>query len=99
MGHYGNHKVLEKNPRKHRNFEDFLYLYKKVFHMYIVTKLLVFLLVFAILIVIREVLNFLLVMLSEDKSIKFNLTKKRLIILGVAISYIFTIIFTGFKFL
>lgn len=65
--------------------------------MYITKKILVFLLIFAILVVVREIVNFVLVMLSEDRAIKFDLTKRRLIILGVSISYIFTIIFTGFK--
>lgn len=67
--------------------------------MLIATKILLFILVFAILIVLKEGINFFLVMRDvlkgEDR--KLEMSNKRLIVLGCAISYIFTIIFTGFK--
>ena len=65
--------------------------------MYIATKLLVFFLVFSILIVVREVLNLIGEMQKEDGH--YAPGKGRLVLLGVAISYIFTIIFTGFRLL
>lgn len=69
--------------------------------MYWITKILVFILVFACLIVIKEGANFFLVLRdafkNEGSERKLNMTTKRLIILACAISYIFTIIFTGFK--
>lgn len=68
--------------------------------MYIVEKILLFILIFAILIVLKEGINFFLVMreaLKGENERQLNLSTKRLVILGCAISYIFTIIFTGFK--
>lgn len=56
----------------------------------------VFVLVFSALIVIREVLDFLLKFFSNTEE-KYKPGKGRLILLGCAISYIFTIIFTGFR--
>lgn len=57
----------------------------------------VFVLIFAILIVIREGFNF--TVAFTQKNGKYNPDKRRLILLAIAISYIFTIIFTGFKLL
>lgn len=65
--------------------------------MYIATKIMVFLLVFAILVVLREVFSLIGEMQKEDGH--YSPGKGRLVLLGVAISYIFTIIFTGFKLL
>lgn len=62
-------------------------------------KLMVFLFVFSILIILKELLVFVLLASStnskEEKKITY--TTKRLVCLGIAISYVFTIIFTGFK--
>lgn len=64
--------------------------------MYIAQKVLVFLLVFAVLICLRELGDFVFTLLDERRE-GLSITKKRLILLACAISYIFTIIFTGFK--
>lgn len=56
-----------------------------------VTKIFVFILVFAILNVIREIVKFLQAMKDE----KPNMTNGRLIGLGLSIAYIMTIIITG----
>ena len=69
--------------------------------MYWITKLLVFILVFACVVVIREFASFLLAVFSfrtnEDAS--YTITKARLWLLALSLSYIFTIIFTGFRIL
>lgn len=64
--------------------------------MFLVKKLMVFLLVFAILIVLRETFNFGLAFFSNGNE-KYQPGKGRLVLLACAISYIFTIIFTGFR--
>ena len=56
-----------------------------------VMKIFVFILVFAILNVIREIVKFLQAMKDE----KPNMTNGRLIGLGLSIAYIMTIIITG----
>lgn len=56
-------------------------------------KIMVFLLVFSILIVLREIIEFIK---AYKKDVALNMGVKRAIILGVAISYIITIICTGF---
>lgn len=63
--------------------------------MFIAKKIMVFVLVFAILVVLREVLDFIFE-LTKDNG-KYVPTKTRLISAALALSYIFTIIFTGFK--
>lgn len=60
----------------------------------IIIKLLTFLLVFAILIVIREIWSVIKAYYLTQKN---NITTTRLIGLGLSIAYIITIIFTGFK--
>jgi hypothetical protein len=60
----------------------------------IATKIMVFFLIFAILIVLREIFDFVIKVITSGK---YEPGKKRLILAAVAISYIFTIIFTGFK--
>ncbi len=65
--------------------------------MFIVKKIMVFVLIFAILFVIREVFDF-IVQLSKENG-KYTPTTARLVSLGLAISYILTIIFTGFRLL
>ena len=62
--------------------------------MVIATKILVFFLVFAILNVIREAFSFFMAFLTDSK---YGFTTRRLFLLGVSLSYIFTIIFTGFS--
>lgn len=65
--------------------------------MVIVEKILVFILIFSILIVIRESINFFLILrsvLNGDSERQLKLSTPRLILLGFAISYIFTMIFT-----
>ncbi len=64
--------------------------------MLIATKFLVFFLVFAILIVVKEVLSFVGSFMTDRK---FEITTTRQILFGMSLSYIFTIIFTGFKLL
>ena len=66
--------------------------------MFLLTKLLVFILVFSVLIVIREGFNFIISLVSNGR-VSYNPGTTRLIVLGCAISYIFTIIFTGFRLL
>lgn len=56
-------------------------------------KIAVFLLIFAILFIIREALMFGIALFSNPEKYKPSTT--RLILIGVALSYIFTIIFTG----
>ena len=62
--------------------------------MYIATKIMVFLLILSILAVVREVFNFLVSWVSNGH---YEPEKKRVLIFALALSYIFTIIFTGFK--
>ena len=64
--------------------------------MYLITKLMVFVLVFSVLIVLREAFDFFMKFITDGGE-KYRPGKGRLILLGCAISYIFTIIFTGFK--
>ena len=64
--------------------------------MFLIKKLMVFALVFAVLIVIRELFNF-LIAFSSNGNREYVPGTVRLVLLGIAISYIFTIIFTGFR--
>ena len=59
-----------------------------------IRKILVFLLVFAILNVIANIIDFALAFVRDER---FEKPLWKLITLGVSISYIFTIIFTGFS--
>lgn len=61
---------------------------------YITTKILVFALIFAILFSIREIYA---IIFALTKGKEIDMSTKRQILLATAISYIFTIIFTGFK--
>lgn len=69
--------------------------------MLIVEKILVFLLIYSILIVLKEAGIFFLVMRAafrnEPGEHKYTLSGWRAVKLACAISYIFTIIFTGFS--
>lgn len=56
-----------------------------------VTKILLFILVMAILNVLREAFKFWQAMRNEES----NMTDRRLLFLGLSISYIITIIITG----
>ena len=62
----------------------------------IVEKIMVFVFVFSALVVLRELGDFIVSFVSNTK---YQPSKGRLIGLGCAISYIFTIIFTGFEIL
>lgn len=64
--------------------------------MLLIKKLMVFVLVFAILIVLREAFDFGLKFISNSGE-KYQPSKGRMVLLASAISYIFTIIFTGFR--
>lgn len=75
----------------------FFCIFSKRLFMFIVKKIMVFVLIFAILFVIREVFDF-IVQLSKENG-KYTPTTARLVSLGLAISYILTIIFTGFRLL
>lgn len=58
------------------------------------TKLFVFIFVFSILFLIKEIILFIRVLMSGEK----NMTEKRLWGIGLSIAYIITMLFTGFKF-
>jgi hypothetical protein len=58
-------------------------------------KLLVFIFVFSILFILREL--FFIIKAYYQKT-QYDTTNKRLLILALSIAYIFTIITTGFKF-
>lgn len=62
--------------------------------MLIVEKILVFMLVMSVLDVIKECFTFVIAIYKETK---MDITDKRLWMLAVSISYIFTIIITGFN--
>lgn len=62
--------------------------------MLIVKKLMIFVLMFAILFVVREGVNFLLSFISKKN---LNITTARMWGLGLSLAYILTIIFSGFK--
>ena len=62
--------------------------------MLILEKILFFFLIMSILVVLREGFAFVVAWIKETK---MEITTKRMVILASAISYIFTIIFTGFK--
>lgn len=62
--------------------------------MLIVRKLMIFVLMFAILFVLREGIKFFLSFISDKQ---FEITKGRMWGLGISLAYILTIIFTGFN--
>lgn len=63
--------------------------------MFIAKKIMVFVLMFAILVVLREVFDFVFNFMRENG--KYTPSKSRLVYAGLALSYILTIIFTGFR--
>lgn len=63
--------------------------------MAILNKLLLFLFIFCCLVVIREIYAFVIGIISG----RYDISNKRLIILGISISYIITILITGFTLL
>lgn len=71
----------------------FIYLMQIKYTMIFLKKLMVFLMVFAILNVISNIADFVLAYIKGEKLEK-SLWEK--LVLGTSISYIFTIIFTGF---
>ena len=62
--------------------------------MLILEKILFFFLLMLLLVVLRVVFAFIVAWVKDTK---MEITTKRMVILASAISYIFTIIFTGFK--
>ena len=63
--------------------------------MIILDKILIFVFIFCCLIVIKEIFNFVKGIINA----KYEIPDKRLIILGVSLSYIITILITGFTLL
>lgn len=63
--------------------------------MLLITKILMFVLIFSVLIVLKETVRFLYAFATETS---MKLTTKREIVLACAISYIITIIACGFDF-
>lgn len=61
---------------------------------YITEKILIFALIFAILFCIREIYT---IIFAFTKNKEIDMPAKRQVLLASAISYIFTIIFTGFN--
>lgn len=66
--------------------------------MYLITKLMVFVLFLSIFDVVCEGFNFLTAWFSYGE-IKYLPSKGRIVLLGLSLSYILTIIFTGFNLL
>lgn len=64
--------------------------------MYLVTKLMVFVLFLSIFNVVYEFFNFFSAFMSYGE-VKYTPSKGRKILLGLSLSYILTIIFTGFR--
>lgn len=58
-------------------------------------KLFLFILIFCILFVLKEIFFFVKALIDSKEAEKYSLNKIKLLELGLAISYIFTIIFTG----
>jgi hypothetical protein len=58
-------------------------------------KIVVFLLIFAILYILREAVAFGIALFTNPD--RYKPTTLRLVLIGVALSYILTIIFTGFR--
>lgn len=63
--------------------------------MAILNKLLIFVFIFCCLITIKEIFNFVKGVING----KYEISTKRLIILGVSISFILTVLITGFTLL
>ena len=63
--------------------------------MFIAKKIMVFILMFAILVVLREVGSIVIEMNSKDG--KYEPSKARVLYFALALSYILTIMFTGFR--
>jgi hypothetical protein len=63
--------------------------------MFVVKKIMIFILMFAILIVLREAGNFLLSLVGKKT---LGVTTARMWGLGLSLAYILTIIFSGFSF-
>ena len=60
----------------------------------IVYKILMFILMFAILVVIKDLTSFIISFIRDEQA---NFSSMRLVFLGLSLSYILTIIFTGFN--
>ena len=63
--------------------------------MVILDKLLLFVFIFCCLIVIKEIYDFVIGVIKGE----YEITTKRLIILGISLSYIITVLITGFTLL
>lgn len=70
----------------------FLYICQK-YNIMILYKFLFFILIFAILNTIKDIAVFIMSFMNDQK---INFSKTRMVFLGLSISYILTIIFTGF---
>lgn len=70
----------------------FLYICQK-YNIMILYKILFFILMFAILNTVKDAAVFVISFMNEQK---INFSKTRMVFLGLSISYILTIIFTGF---
>ena len=57
-------------------------------------KILMFVLMFAILVVIKDLVSFIISFIRDEQA---NFSSTRLAFLGLSLSYILTIIFTGFN--
>ena len=60
----------------------------------IIYKILMFILMFAILVVIKDLASFIISFARDEQA---NFSSMRLVSLGLSLSYILTIIFTGFN--
>ncbi len=60
----------------------------------IVYKIMMFILMFTILVVIKDLLSFIISYISDERA---NFSHVRMLCLGLSLSYILTIIFTGFN--
>ena len=60
----------------------------------IIYKILMFILMFTILVVIKDLTSFIISFIREEQA---NFSSMRMVYLGLSLSYILTIIFTGFN--
>ena len=70
-----------------------MYICKK-YKCMITYKILMFILMFAILVVIKDLASFIISFIRDEQA---NFSSTRLVFLGLSLSYILTIIFTGFN--
>lgn len=70
-----------------------MYICKK-YDCMIIYKILMFILMFTILVVIKDLTSFIISFIREEQA---NFSSMRMVYLGLSLSYILTIIFTGFN--